>query len=109
MNYNFFANKDRDVWFSPFQSIFNGHFMQGKTNYLVHVPIFKISGSALGEAIPRPWEQVDYQQEWLSRESWTITAGGPKHELHFFPAWFRFNMDMMFTSLVLCKSSKGTR
>ena len=51
--------------------------MQGKTNYLVHVPIFKISGSALGEAIPRPWEQVDYQ-EWVSCESWTITGDGGK-------------------------------
>ena len=30
------------------------------------------------EAIPRPWEQVDYQ-EWLSRETWTITGGGPKY------------------------------
>ena len=30
------------------------------------------------EAIPRPWEQVDYQ-EWLSHETWTITGDGPKN------------------------------
>ena len=46
MNYNFFANKDRDVWFSPFKRIFNGLSMSVKNNFLVHAPLSKISGSA---------------------------------------------------------------